>query len=101
MNINTKVKLCCCQKMPIVALGVWQSGKDTKQAVLDALKAGYRHIDTAACYGNEEAVGMAIKESGIPEKKSLLLQNYGMMILENTALKKRFKKVCVDCRLIM
>lgn len=69
MNINTKVKLCCYQKMPIVALGVWQSGKDTKQAVLDALKAGYRHIDTAACYGNEEAVGMAIKESGIPREE--------------------------------
>ena len=69
MNINTKVKLCCCQKMPVVALGVWQSGKDTKQAVLDALKAGYRHIDTATCYGNEEAVGMAIKESGIPREE--------------------------------
>ena len=69
MNKATKVKLCCCQKMPVVALGVWQSGKDTKQAVLDALKAGYRHIDTASCYGNEEAVGMAIKESGIPREE--------------------------------
>ena len=68
MNQNTKVKLCCCQKMPIIALGVWQSGKDTKQAVLDALKAGYRHIDTASCYGNEEAVGRAIKRSGIPRE---------------------------------
>lgn len=68
MNQNTKVKLCCCQKMPIIALGVWQSGKDTKQAVLDALKAGYHHIDTAACYGNEKAVGEAVKESGIPRE---------------------------------
>lgn len=65
MNKDTKVKLCCCQKMPIIALGVWQSGEDTKQAVLDALNAGYRHIDTASCYGNEEAVGEAIIESGI------------------------------------
>lgn len=65
MNKETKVKLCCTTQMPIIALGVWQSGKDTKQAVLDAFKAGYRHIDTAACYGNEEAVGEAIKESGI------------------------------------
>lgn len=69
MNIDTKVKLCCCQQMPIIALGVWQSGKDTKEAVLNALKAGYRHIDTASCYGNEEAVGMAIKESGIPREE--------------------------------
>lgn len=69
MDINTKVKLCCCHKMPIVALGVWQSGKDTKQAVLAALNVGYRHIDTASCYGNEEAVGQAIRESGIDRKE--------------------------------
>ena len=56
--------------------------KITKQAVLDALKAGYRHIDTAACYGNEEALGEAVKESGIQEKISLSRRNYGMMISE-------------------
>lgn len=69
MNKDTKVRLCCCREMPIVALGVWQSGKDTKQAVLDALNVGYRHIDTASCYGNEEAVGQAIRESGIPREE--------------------------------
>lgn len=69
MNKNTTVKLCCCQHMPIIALGVWQSKEHTKQAVLDALNAGYRHIDTASCYGNEEAVGTAIKESGIPREE--------------------------------
>ena len=82
MNQNTKVKLCCCQKMPVIALGVWQSGKDTKQAVLDALKAGYRHIDTAAGYMNESDVGKAIKDSGIDRKEifitsKLWLQDYG------------------------
>lgn len=59
------VKLNDCHKMPNIALGVWQSHEDTKQAVLDALEAGYRHIDTAACYHNEEAVGKAIKESDV------------------------------------
>ena len=59
------VKLNDGHKMPKIALGVWQSHEDTKQAVLDAIKAGYRHIDTAACYHNEEAVGEAIQESGI------------------------------------
>lgn len=82
MNQNTKVKLCCCQKMPIIALGVWQSGKDTKQAVLDALKAGYRHIDTAACYGNEKLLERLSKKVEYQEKISLLRQNYGMMISE-------------------
>ncbi|WP_041138380.1 aldo/keto reductase [Beduini massiliensis] len=65
MKIQTKVKLNSSNEMPMLALGVWQSGELTKQAVLTALKNGYRHIDTAAAYGNEEAVGEAIKESGI------------------------------------
>lgn len=69
MNLNTKVQLNDGHEMPIVALGVWQSGAQTKQAVLSALKAGYRHIDTAACYHNEEAVGEAIKESGIAREE--------------------------------
>lgn len=54
-------------KMPYVGLGVWQSedGKEVINAVKWALEAGYRHIDTAAAYQNEEGVGQAIKESGI------------------------------------
>ena len=69
MKMQSKVKLNSSNKMPILALGVWQSGNQTKQAVLSALEAGYRHIDTAAVYGNEEAVGEAIKESGIPREE--------------------------------
>jgi len=53
--------------MPILGFGVYQiSAEQSEQAVTDALAAGYRHIDTAAAYGNEEAVGRAIKSSGIP-----------------------------------
>lgn len=69
MNKNTRVKLNDGLTMPVVALGVWQSHEDTKNAVLSALKNGYRHIDTAAVYHNEEAVGEAIKESGIPRNE--------------------------------
>ena len=69
MNIQSKVKLNNSNKMPILALGVWQAGNQTKQAVLSALEMGYRHIDTAAVYGNEEEVGKAIKESGVPRKE--------------------------------
>lgn len=69
MNLNTKVKLNDGNEMPVIALGVWQSHEDTKEAVLAALRNGYRHIDTAACYKNEEAVGEAIKESGIDRKE--------------------------------
>jgi 2,5-diketo-D-gluconate reductase A len=54
-------------QMPIVGFGVFQiPAEQTEQAVIDALGAGYRLLDTAASYGNEEAVGVAIAESGIP-----------------------------------
>ena len=54
-------------EMPILGFGVYQiPPEDTERAVTDALAAGYRHIDTAAAYGNEEAVGRAIAGSGIP-----------------------------------
>lgn len=55
--------------IPVLGLGTWKSASDDAyQAVLEALKAGYRHIDTAMIYGNEEAVGRAIRESGIPRE---------------------------------
>lgn len=58
-------------EMPMEGLGVFQIEDQTvcEQVVLDALKAGYRMIDTASSYGNEEAVGKAIKESGISREE--------------------------------
>lgn len=57
-------------EMPIIGFGVFQiPAEQTEQAVSDALAAGYRHIDTAAAYGNEEAVGRAISASGIPREE--------------------------------
>ncbi|KPH97138.1 2,5-didehydrogluconate reductase [Actinobacteria bacterium OK074] len=55
--------------MPILGFGVFQiAPEQTEQAVTDALAAGYRSLDTAAAYGNEEAVGRAIRNSGIPRE---------------------------------
>ncbi|MER5727326.1 aldo/keto reductase [Streptomyces sp. NPDC002138] len=55
--------------MPILGFGVYQiPAEQTERAVADALAAGYRSLDTAAAYGNEEAVGRAIKSSGIPRQ---------------------------------
>ena len=53
--------------MPLFGLGVWaaQSGKETYDAVLSALKSGYRHIDTAEMYANEKDVGNAVNDFGI------------------------------------
>jgi len=57
-------------QMPILGFGVFQiAPEQTEQAVTDALAAGYRSLDTAAVYGNEEAVGRAIKNSGIPREE--------------------------------
>ncbi len=54
-------------EMPVLGFGVYQiPPEQTERAVADALAAGYRHLDTAAGYGNEEAVGRAIASSGIP-----------------------------------
>lgn len=56
--------------IPKVGFGTWQipSGDTTYNAVSAALKAGYRHIDTAAAYRNEASVGKAVRDSGIPRK---------------------------------
>ena len=70
-------------KMPILGYGVYQVTKDEcERCVLDALKAGYRSLDTAQSYFNEEEVGSAIKKSGIPREEIFLtskvwVEHYG------------------------
>lgn len=82
MNIP-KFKLNDGNEIPSMGFGVFQIPADgsTYRAVTDALKLGYRHIDTATAYFNEQEVGQAIKDSGIPRDKiwvtsKLWLQDY-------------------------
>ena len=64
------VKLNNGVEMPRFGLGTYAvSNDDCKQACLVALKDGYRHIDTAHAYNNENGVGAAIKESGVPREE--------------------------------
>lgn len=58
-------------KIPCIGFGTWQAedGEVAYNAVMSALKAGYRHIDTAAIYRNEESVGRAIADSGVPREE--------------------------------
>ena len=67
LNISSCVTLDDGNLMPLFGLGVWAAkpGKETYDATLYALKKGYRHIDTAEMYGNENDVGNAIRDSGI------------------------------------
>ena len=77
------VKLNNGVEMPILGFGVYQIPKeDTKRCVLDAIKVGYRAIDTAQSYFNESEVGEAIKECGVPREELFIttkvwIDNYG------------------------
>ena len=92
MDINTTVTLDNGVKMPMFGIGTWQiRGRESYNAVLYALKIGYRHIDTAHIYGNEKEVGEAIKKAAFQEKRFLSLQNCGMMPM--MILKELLRKV--------
>ena len=68
MNLTPGVRLNNGVEIPRVGLGVYQSpsGAVTQNAVREALRLGYRHVDTAQIYGNESDVGTAVRASGIP-----------------------------------
>src|SRR6218665_1946368 len=65
------VKLNNGVEMPILGFGVFQvpDPEECERSVYDAIQTGYRLIDTAASYMNEEAVGKALKRSGVPRKE--------------------------------
>ena len=88
--------------MPILGFGVYQipDAKECEESVFEAIQAGYRLIDTAAAYMNEEAVGKAIKRSGVPREElfittKLWIQDAGY---ENAkkAFEKSLKKLGLD-----
>ena len=57
-------------EVPVIGFGVYQiPPEETEQAVATALEVGYRHIDTAAAYGNEKEVGRAVRASGVPREE--------------------------------
>lgn len=89
-------------KIPCVGFGTWQTpdGETAVSAVLSAIGAGYRHIDTAEGYGNEKSVGAAVKKSGVDRKELFITSklwnsNHGY---EKTlaAFEKTMKKLDTD-----
>src|SRR5258708_8345180 len=59
--------------MPMVGFGTWpMRGHQACEAVLRALQAGYRHVDTATMYANEAEVGHALRDSGLPRQEVFL-----------------------------
>ncbi len=65
-------------RIPVLGLGVWQvpNGPECENAVRWALELGYRHIDTAQAYGNEESVGRALRDSGVPREQVYLTTKF-------------------------
>jgi 2,5-diketo-D-gluconate reductase A len=70
--------LADARQMPRLALGVWQvpNGPECEKVVGWALELGYRHIDTAQAYGNEESVGRALRDSGLPREQVFLTTKF-------------------------
>jgi 2,5-diketo-D-gluconate reductase A len=79
--------------MPAIGFGVFQiPAEQTEQAVYDALTVGYRLIDTAASYLNEEAVGRAIKRSGIPSDEMFITSKIWVKDVNYEGAKKAFQR---------
>ncbi|KAG7532003.1 hypothetical protein FFLO_03942 [Filobasidium floriforme] len=79
----TTLKLNNGQQIPALGLGCWMSkpvegdNPETYEMVVQALKTGYRHLDTAAGYGNEKAVGRAVRDSDIPRSEIFVTTKLG------------------------
>src|SRR5438874_9924483 len=71
-------KLADGNAIPLLGLGVWQvpNGPECVNAVRWALELDYRHIDTAQAYGNEESVGRALRQSGVPRDEVFITTKF-------------------------
>ena len=71
INADSTRRLSDGNEIPLLGLGVWQVENSSVcvDAVRWALEAGYRHVDTAQAYGNEESVGVGLRESGLPREE--------------------------------
>ena len=82
----------------MLGLGVWQmaAGSETEQAVEYALEVGYRHIDTASLYRNEQSVGAALKRSGLPRDEVFITTKLASHPSAARALAKSLRRLNLD-----
>jgi diketogulonate reductase-like aldo/keto reductase len=75
---GARITLADGKAIPILGLGVWQipKGRACVDAVLWALELGYRHVDTAQVYGNEESVGEALRRGGVPRDQVFITTKF-------------------------
>jgi len=100
LTIDSKITLNDGHVIPQLGLGVWQTraGTTCEAAVLAALETGYRHIDTAAMYGNEESVGAAIRMSAVRRENIFVTTKLSNADHENPerALDTSLRKINLD-----
>ncbi|CAO0801250.1 unnamed protein product [Mucor circinelloides] len=95
MALNRKITLNTGAEMPLVGLGTWLSKPDeVRKAVKYALETGYRHLDCAYVYRNEDEVGQGIRESGVPRSEIFVTSK-----LWNTHHRKEYVKSAVKASL--
>ena len=101
MDINSTKKLNNGVKIPYLGLGVLQckDNEETVNVVRWAIEAGYRHIDTAAAYGNEKSVGQGIRQSGINRKKLFVTTKLALEDMDPGMQMKGFEKSLKDLQL--
>jgi 2,5-diketo-D-gluconate reductase A len=108
ISLSPSVPLNDGNCIPTVGFGVFKiPPADTRQAVATALRTGYRHIDTAAMYGNERETGRAVAESGVPRDELYLVtklwngeQGYDSTLKAFDASMERLAIECLDLYLI-
>lgn len=109
MILKSEVILSNQVKVPTLGFGTWQikEGDEAYHSTLTALKLGYRHIDTAAAYGNEASIGKAIKDSKIPRKELFIttklqshLKDYDQTFLEVASSLEKLGTTYLDLYLI-
>lgn len=86
-------------QMPMLGFGTFlMGGTECEESVLTALRSGYRMIDTAEAYGNEESVGRAIAKSGVPRQELFLVTKVNFRSYENSreTVEKSLKKLGTD-----
>ena len=91
------VKLNNGVEIPILGFGVFQitDASECERSVVDAVQTGYSHIDTAASYQNEEAVGRGIKQGGVAREKLQYRKSHSGALLAGSAFQRRTN--CLSC----
>ena len=82
-------------EIPAVGFGTYKAADNTDEAIIsEAIRQGYRHLDTAAFYFNEEAVGKAVRESGIPREEIFLTSKVWKDHLGYDSTLQEFESTC-------